>query len=64
MITVNGVTQKFKELTLQELLTDLDLANKLCAIEVNNKLVPHSERNEYVLQDGDSVEIVSLVGGG
>ena len=64
MITVNGKTQEFKELTLQELLSELDIANTLCAVEVNRILVPHKERNAYVLQDGDNVEIVSLVGGG
>lgn len=64
MITVNGKTEDFKEITLQELLAELHLSENLCAIEVNNTLVPHKERDEYVLQDGDNVEIVSLVGGG
>ena len=64
MITVNGKTEDFKEITLQELLAELNLSENLCAIEVNNTLVPHKERDEYVLQDGDIVEIVSLVGGG
>ena len=64
MITVNGKTEDFKEITLQELLAELNLSENLCAIEVNNTLVPHKERDTYVLQDGDNVEIVSLVGGG
>jgi|TARA_B100000959_G_scaffold172730_1_gene180781 thiamine biosynthesis protein ThiS len=64
VITVNGETREYKELTLQKLLAELELATNLCAIEVNNTLVPYKERDEYILQDGDNVEIVSLVGGG
>jgi sulfur carrier protein len=65
VITVNGKTQPFQsETTLRELLAQLALLHTLCAIEVNNTLVPHKERDEYTLQDGDKVEIVSLVGGG
>lgn len=65
MITVNGKTREFNsEITLQELLERLELTNSLCAIEVNSKLVPYEQRDEYKLQEGDSVEIVSLVGGG
>jgi sulfur carrier protein len=62
---VNGKNKEFEhDVTLQELLVQLDLEKTLCAIEVNNALVPHKQRNEYTLQDGDNVEIVSLVGGG
>ncbi len=64
MITVNGEKQKYAQLTVQELLVKLELTNILCAIEVNDTLVPHNERNEYILQDEDKIEIVSLVGGG
>ena len=64
MITVNGEKQKYTQLTVQELLVKLELTNILCAIEVNDTLVPHNERNEYILQDEDKIEIVSLVGGG
>jgi len=65
VITVNGTTHSFKiGQTLADLLEELDLSNQVCAIEVNKKLVPHRERKEYKLQEDDSVEIVSLVGGG
>ncbi len=65
MITVNGEMQEFKEQnSLQELLLQLDLSGVLCAVEVNNSLVPHNERAECKISDGDSIEIVTLVGGG
>jgi sulfur carrier protein len=65
VLTVNGKTHTYEtEMTLGDLLEGLQLSETLCAIEVNNALVPHNERNEYKLQDEDKVEIVSLVGGG
>ncbi len=64
MITVNGKNVEVKNLQLSELLAQMDQLNTLCAIEVNKKLVPHKERDAYKLQDGDIVEIVTLVGGG
>jgi sulfur carrier protein len=65
MITVNGTSHEYdKEISLKELLIKLKLATSLCAIEVNSELVSHTIRDEFTLQDGDTVEIVSLVGGG
>ena len=64
MITVNGKEQPFTTTTLQELLVERNLAIEICAVEVNSILIPHKDRNKHKLQDGDKVEIVSLVGGG
>ncbi len=65
MITVNGKTKDWNaEISLEELLLELSLSKTLCAVEVNDELVPHRERDKYTLQDGDKIEIVSLVGGG
>ena len=64
MITVNGEKIQTKTTCLNELLSEMKLSDKLCAVEVNKKLIPHKERETYVVQDGDTVEVVSLVGGG
>jgi len=64
MITVNGEKIQTKTTCLNELLSEMKLSDKLCAVEVNNELIPFKERDTYVLQDGDTVEVVSLVGGG
>ncbi len=64
MITVNGEIVQLDAVPLSELLTQMNLGNRLCAVEVNKELIPHKERETYVLQDGDSVEIVTIVGGG
>ena len=64
MITINGKEHPYTTTTLQELLVERNLAIEICAVEVNSILIPHKDRNKHQLQDGDKVEIVSLVGGG
>jgi sulfur carrier protein len=64
VIIVNGENLETKTLPLSELLSQMKLSDQLCAVEVNKELVPHKEKDTYVLQDGDIVEIVTLVGGG
>ncbi len=64
MITVNGKQIEISDLLVSELLVQMNLAKQLCAVEVNKSLVPHKERDTYKLQDGDNIEIVTLVGGG
>ena len=64
MITINGKEQPFTKTTLQELLVERNLAIEICAVEVNSILIPHKDRDNHKLRDGDKVEIVSLVGGG
>ncbi len=50
--------------TVAHLLEHLDLAGRPCAVEVNAVVVPRREHEGHRLQDGDAVEIVTLVGGG
>lgn len=64
MITVNGEKIQKNIILLTELLSQMNLSDQLCAVEVNKKLIPFTERDTYKLQEGDDVEIVTLVGGG
>lgn len=65
MLTVNGAPLEVNgDMTLPDLLDTLNLTNHPCAVEVNASLVPHDQRKEFVVRDGDSVEVVTLVGGG
>ena len=64
MITVNGEQIQKNTILLTELLSQMNLSDQLCAVEVNKKLIPFRERDTYQLQKGDDVEIVTLVGGG
>lgn len=64
-ITVNGETRRFEPgTTVAALLEALEIQPKATAVEVNRKLVPRSRHAERTLEPGDTVEIVTLVGGG
>lgn len=50
--------------TVADLVRLLGLAPEQVAVERNRALVPRARRAEVVLEDGDRVEVVTLVGGG
>jgi sulfur carrier protein len=50
--------------TVADLLAARGLRPELVAIEVNKELVARDARAQTVLEDGDRVELVTLVGGG
>ena len=51
-------------LTVAALLAELDLPSRSVAVEVNQELAPRARHAEFVLHEGDRVEVVTLVGGG
>jgi len=64
-LTVNGQAEQYQApLTLQELLKELDFANKRIAVELNGDIVPKSQYETTALNDQDRLEIVIAVGGG
>jgi thiamine biosynthesis protein ThiS len=64
-IQLNGEPRQVDgALTLAELLRELKIENRYCAVERNCKVVPREEHGNCVLQPGDHIEIVTLVGGG
>ncbi len=64
-ISVNGVERTLElSCTVARLLEELDLAAAVCAVEVNAEVVPKANHADRPLADGDTVEIVTLVGGG
>ncbi len=50
--------------TVESLVQRRGLADQPCAVEVNRQLVPKRQHAERELSDGDTVELVTLVGGG
>ena len=50
--------------TIADLLADLKIDNRFCAVERNFRVVPREQHPTSPLQPGDRVEIVTLVGGG
>ena len=63
--TVNGQPRELpNNTTVDGLIEILGLAGSICAAEVDKKIVPKRERSDTILQDGQTIEIVTLVGGG
>ncbi|MBQ4061455.1 MAG: sulfur carrier protein ThiS [Christensenellaceae bacterium] len=64
MIKVNGKEMDIAGSTIAEYLMTTDYDAKRIAVERNGNIVFKSKYDETVLEDGDSIEIVSFVGGG
>lgn len=64
MVKINGQLYDVAGKTLTEYLAATDYDPKRIAVERNGDIVPKAQYCETVLADGDSVEIVSFVGGG
>ena len=64
-IIVNGENRSFiEEITLEELLKELELDGKVMAAAVNMNIVKQNEWSTYTLCDGDKLELLDFVGGG
>ncbi|MEX2288643.1 MAG: sulfur carrier protein ThiS [Planctomycetaceae bacterium] len=64
-ITVNGSPKELEPgTTVAELLEHLNLQPKYVAVERNLDLLPRAQHGGCVLEDGDRLEVVTLVGGG
>jgi sulfur carrier protein len=64
-IKLNGEPRTIDaNLTLAELLEQLQVKRQHVAVEVNAELVPREEHSRRLLAEGDTLEIVTLVGGG
>ena len=50
--------------TVAELLERAAIRSKLVAVEVNMEIVAHEEHAAHQVQTGDTIEVVTLVGGG
>ncbi len=64
-INVNGEKKECPIGTsVSEILESLDIDNRYVAVELNLKIVPRTQFSEKRLQENDSLEIVTFVGGG
>lgn len=64
-ITLNGQSSALEAgQTITDLLRELGYENKRIAVERNGDIVPRSQHEATVLNDGDRLEIVVAVGGG
>lgn len=65
LLTVNGADYSLPMgITLPELLVKLGFKEKLVAIEYNGEILHRQFWGNTVLQAGDNLEVVTIVGGG
>lgn len=65
MVKVNGeIAENIAGKNITEYLTESGYDIKRVAVELNGDILPKAQYESTLLQDGDSVEIVSFVGGG
>lgn len=64
-IQLNGESyQTDHDLTIAELISQLAMADKRFAVEVNEQIIPRGKHVQHQLQENDVVEIVVAIGGG
>lgn len=64
-VQINGEVKELPPAaTITVMLDALGLSKAACAVEVNKKLVSKKHHAETALQEGDQIEVVTLVGGG
>lgn len=64
MVKINGEMTDAAGTVLEDLLHEKGYNMKFIAVEINEQIVKKADYPETVLQDGDSVEVVSFVSGG
>ena len=64
-VTIHGDKKSFSSgLSIAELLSELKLNSRAIAVEINQQIKPRDTHETTRIQDGDMLEIVTLVGGG
>ena len=52
------------EISINDLLSFLEIQNKYIAVEVNKTIIPKSEYKIFIVKNNDKIEIINAVGGG
>jgi sulfur carrier protein len=64
-ILFNGEDREIEHgTTIAGLLEQAELQPRYVAVEVNRELIPRDRHAQHVIQPGDQLEVVTLVGGG
>tara|TARA_B100000131_G_C18002449_1_gene567053 strand:- start:309 stop:518 length:210 start_codon:yes stop_codon:yes gene_type:complete len=64
-IKVNGEGISIgNNLTLSGLLLERELSENNIAIEINNEVIPKGLWTNKIIKEGDSIEIITAIGGG
>ncbi len=63
-LLVNGKSRDFNAKTVEELIIDLKLNNRMLYIQLNGKPIKKEEYKTAMLKENDCIDIISAVGGG
>jgi sulfur carrier protein len=63
-LLINGEPKETDAQTVRDLLVQMGLGEQPVAVEVNRQVVPRKQHELTPLKDGDTLELVTLVGGG
>ena len=64
-LIINGETKEFSDdSTLQNIITNLQIENKVMAAAVNMNIVKKDDWNSFVPKNDDKLELLQFVGGG
>lgn len=64
MVKVNGENLDIARKTLSEYLSTANYDTRRIVVERNDYIVSKTDYDTTILEDGDSIEVVSFVGGG
>ena len=64
VLFVNGEELKSGAKTINELIKELEIENKVMAAAVNMNIVKKEDWDKFLLQDGDKIEFLRFVAGG
>lgn len=63
-LTINGEKRQLEAATVRDVLIAMGLDKQAVAVELNREVVPKKLHDQTPVSDGDSLELVTLVGGG
>ena len=64
-LIVNGEDKEYQsQITLLDLIKDLNIVDQVMAAAVNMNIVKQDAWNQHALNDGDKIELLDFVGGG
>lgn len=64
-ITVNGAAVEIEHpMSVELLLRTVEVPKNYLAVEVNEDVVAKEDHGQVIVNDGDRIEVVTLVGGG
>ena len=64
MVKVNGEEKNLAGTKLSDFLQTTTFNLKFIAVEINEQIIPKAKYGDTIIQDNDSIEVVSFVGGG